>query len=148
MRNVKVIAAFVAGVAVAGTVATAATTPTPTITACADTRTKALYLATNGTCTSNRTPIVIGSASTIDAKVIASLVTPSVVSIKVTTSSGGGNGSGSIYKSTSSLSYIVTNNHVVEGAASTGTITVELVSGVQFSYIEDQCRKSSRDSYR
>jgi putative serine protease PepD len=132
MRNAKVIAAFVAGVAVAGTVATAATTPTPTITACADTRTKALYLATNGSCTSNRTPIVIGSASTIDAKVIASLVTPSVVSIKVTTSSGGGNGSGSIYKSTASTSYIVTNNHVVEGAASTGSITVELVSGDQY----------------
>ena len=132
MRNAKVIAAFVAGVAVAGTVATAATTPTPSITACADTRTKALYLSTNGTCASNRTPIVIGSSSAIDAKVIASLVTPSVVSIKVVTSSGGGNGSGSIYKSSSSMSYIVTNNHVVEGATSTGSITVELVSGDQY----------------
>ena len=132
MKNFKTIIAFVAGAAVAGTMATAATTPTPSITACADTRTKALYLATNGACAANRTPIVIGNSSSIDAKVIASLVTPSVVSIKVTTSSGGGNGSGSIYKTSATTSYIVTNNHVVEGAASTGTITVELVSGDQY----------------
>jgi putative serine protease PepD len=58
-------------------------------------------------------------------------VTPSVVSIKVTSSAGGGNGSGSIYKSSSSISYIITNNHVVEGAASSGTITVELLNGDQ-----------------
>ena len=132
MKNFKTIVAFVAGAAVAGTMATAAITPTPSVTACADTRTKALYLATNGTCPANRTPIVIGNTSSIDAKVIASLVTPSVVSIKVTTSSGGGNGSGSIYKTSESTSYIVTNNHVVEGAASTGSITVELVSGDQY----------------
>ncbi len=131
MKNFKTVIAFVAGAAVAGTMATAATTPTPTVTACADTRTKALYLATNGACTNNRTEIVIGSTSTIDAKTIASLVTPSVVSIKVTTSSGGGNGSGSIYKTSSSTSYIITNNHVVEGAVTNGTIKVELVNGDQ-----------------
>lgn len=131
MKNLKLIIAFVAGAAVAGTMATAATSPTPTITACADSRTKALYLATNGACTGTRTPIVIGNASSIDAKTIASLVTPSVVSIKVTSSAGGGNGSGSIYKSSSSISYIITNNHVVEGAASSGTITVELLNGDQ-----------------
>jgi putative serine protease PepD len=131
MKNLKPIIAFVAGAAVAGTMATAATSPTPTITACADSRTKALYLATNGSCTGTRTPIVIGNASSIDAKTIASLVTPSVVSIKVTSSAGGGNGSGSIYKSSSSISYIITNNHVVEGAASSGTITVELLNGDQ-----------------
>jgi putative serine protease PepD len=129
MKNFKTIIAFVAGAAVAGTMATAATTPTPSITACADTRTKALYLATNGTCTSNRTPIVIGSASNLDAKTIASLVTPSVVSIRVTTSSGSGNGSGSIYKTSSTTSCIITNNHVVEGAATSGTINVELLNG-------------------
>jgi putative serine protease PepD len=131
MKNLKPIIAFVAGAAVAGTMATAATSPTPTITACADSRTKALYLATNGACTGTRTPIVIGNVSSIDAKTIASLVTPSVVSIKVTSSAGGGNGSGSIYKSSSSISYIITNNHVVEGAASSGTITVELLNGDQ-----------------
>lgn len=131
MKNLKPIIAFVAGAAVAGTMATAATSPTPTLTACADSRTKALYLATNGACTGTRTPIVIGNASSIDAKTIASLVTPSVVSIKVTSSAGGGNGSGSIYKSSSTISYIITNNHVVEGAASSGTITVELLNGDQ-----------------
>jgi putative serine protease PepD len=68
----------------------------------------------------------------MDAKTIASLVTPSVVSVEVKTSSGGGNGSGSIYKSNATTSYIVTNNHVVEGAASTGSITIELVDGTQY----------------
>lgn len=130
-KNLNTVLAFIAGTAVAGTVAVAASTPTPTITACADSRTKALYLATNGTCSNNRTPVTIGNASTIDAKTIASLVTPSVVSIKVTTSSGGGNGSGSIYKTSSSSSYIITNNHVVDGAVNSGTITVELVNGDQ-----------------
>jgi putative serine protease PepD len=68
----------------------------------------------------------------MDAKTIASLVTPSVVSVKVTTASGGGNGSGSIYKSNSTTSYIVTNNHVVADAAAGGTITIELVDGNQY----------------
>jgi S1-C subfamily serine protease len=132
MKNFKTVIAFVAGAAVAGTMATAATSPTPSVTACADTRTKALYLATNGTCTSNRTPIVIGSSSSLDAKTIASLVTPSVVSIEVTTTSGGGTGSGSIYKTSATSSYIVTNNHVIADAATGGTITVELVNGDQY----------------
>lgn len=132
MRNAKVIAAFVAGVAVAGGVATAATNPTSTVNACADTRTKVLYLATNGACTGTRTPVVIGSGSTMDAKTIASLVTPSVVSVKVTTTTGGGNGSGSIYKTNGTTSYIVTNNHVVADAATGGNITIELVDGSQY----------------
>ena len=132
MKNSKTIIAFVAGAALAGGVATASTNPSSTVNACADTRTKVLYLATNGACTGTRTPVVIGSGSTMDAKTIASLVTPSVVSVEVKTSSGGGNGSGSIYKSNATTSYIVTNNHVVEGAASTGSITIELVDGTQY----------------
>jgi putative serine protease PepD len=133
MKNFKTAIAFVAGAAVAGTMATAATTA-PTVTACADNRTKALYLATNGTCSTTRTAVVIGGANgtAIDAKTIASLVTPSVVSIKVTTTSGSGNGSGSIYKSSATSSYVITNNHVVADAATGGTITVELVSGDQY----------------
>lgn len=132
MKNLKTAIAFVAGAAVAGSVAFAATPAT--ITACADNRTKALYLATNGSCPSNRSAIVIGNggASGLDAKTIASLVTPSVVSIQVTTSAGGGTGSGSIYKTSATSSYIVTNNHVVADAASGGTITVELVNGDQY----------------
>jgi putative serine protease PepD len=132
MKNLKTVIAFVAGAAIAGSVATAAS-PT-SITACADNRTKALYLATNGTCSSTRTPIVIGggSGSGMDAKTIASLVTPSVVSIQVTTTSGGGTGSGSIYKTSATSSFIVTNNHVVADAATGGTITVELTNGDQY----------------
>jgi putative serine protease PepD len=52
-----------------------------------------------------------------------------VVSISVKTAAGGGTGSGSIYRSTSSLSYIITNNHVVEDAATSGTIRVEFSDG-------------------
>ena len=126
----KTVTAFTVGAALAGTVATAATSPQTTFTACADNRTKALYLPTNGVCGSSRTAITINAgASGIDAKAVASLVTPSVVSIQVTTSSGSGTGSGSFYKTNGSTSYIVTNNHVVEAAASSGTITVELSNG-------------------
>lgn len=133
MKNFKTVIAFVAGAAVAGTMATAATT-SPTVTACADTRTKVLYLASNGACSANRTAVVLGGAggTSIDAKSIASLVTPSVVSIKVVATAGSGNGSGSIYKTSATSSYIITNNHVVADAATNGTITVELVSGDQY----------------
>ena len=48
----------------------------------------------------------------------------------MTTPSGGGTGSGSIFRTTSTYSYVVTNNHVIEGAASgSGTISVELDNG-------------------
>jgi putative serine protease PepD len=125
----KVTIAFVAGALVAGTVATASTTnPVGSVVVCADNRTQALTLAKNGTCPSNRTAIQLGGNS-INAKSISALVTPSVVSISVRTSTGGGTGSGSIYRSTSSLSYIITNNHVVESAANSGTITVEFADG-------------------
>lgn len=132
MRHGKVVAAFVAGVTVAGTIATSASNPTATVNACADSRTKVLYLANNGTCSGTRTPVVIGSGSTMDAKTIASLVTPSVVSVKVTTASGGGNGSGSIYRTNATTSFIVTNNHVVADAAAGGNITIEFVDGTQY----------------
>lgn len=132
MKNYKTVIAFVAGIAVAGTVATANTNPTSTVTACADNKTRVLYLSNNGACTGTRTPVVIGGANDMDAKLIASLVTPSVVSIRVTTASGGGNGSGSIYKSSASTSYIVTNNHVVADAASSGTINVEILNGTTY----------------
>lgn len=133
MKNLKLAIAFVAGVAVAGSVAIAAPSPTGSITACVDNRTKALSLSTNGACKTTATALEIGGASSvaIDAKAISSLVTPSVVSILVTTSAGSGNGSGSIYKTSATTSYIVTNNHVVESAASTGTIMVELTNGDQ-----------------
>ena len=127
----KVIAAFVAGAIIAGGVATAATnSPSSVITACADKRTNALYLSPTGTCASTRTLVEIGSTG-MNAKAISSLVTPSVVSISVTSTSGSGTGSGSIYKSNSTTSYVITNNHVIESAATSGTIQVEFTNGDQ-----------------
>ena len=131
MKNFKVVIAFVVGATLAGSVATASLTPTATVTACVDNRNKALYLSNDGKCATNRTAILIGGGSTMDAKTISSLVTPSVVSIEVIATAGDGTGSGWVYKSNSSSTYIVTNNHVIETAAisATKTITVELTNG-------------------
>lgn len=60
---------------------------------------------------------------------IAAAVTPGVVSISVTTSAGSGTGSGLIIDSSG---YIITNNHVVSGAASSGEIIVDLTDGRSF----------------
>jgi S1-C subfamily serine protease len=67
----------------------------------------------------------------MNAKAIASLVTPTVVSISVTAAAGSGTGSGSIYKSSASGSFIITNNHVIEDAVTGGTIRVEFTNGDQ-----------------
>jgi len=132
MKNLKVVTAFVIGAAVAGTIATAATTSTSgTVKACADNRTQALYLSSTGTCSARRTLVELGGTG-MNTKAIASLVTPSVVSISVTTSSGGGTGSGSIYKSSANSSYIITNNHVVNTSGAAATIKVELSNGDQY----------------
>jgi len=126
----KVAAGFIAGALISGGIATAATSNTGTVQACVDTRTQAMYLAVNGTCSKTRTLVDLSSSTVgIDAKSVASAVTPSVVSISVTTRTGGGTGSGSIYSSSSSDSYIITNNHVVADAATSGTIDVELLNG-------------------
>ena len=129
----KVTIAFVAGALLAGTVATAATTNTAgSVVVCADKRTQTLTLAKNDTCPANKTAIEFGNNS-INAKSISALVTPSVVSISVKTANGGGTGSGSIYKSNSTISYIITNNHVVEAAATSGTIKVEFADGSEIA---------------
>jgi len=129
----KVSIAFVAGALLAGTVATAATTTSAgSVVVCADNRTQALTLAKNNSCPVNKTAIEIGNNS-INAKTISALVTPSVVSISVKTTTGGGTGSGSIYKSNSTSSYIITNNHVVEAAATSGTIKVEFADGSEIA---------------
>jgi S1-C subfamily serine protease len=93
-----------------------------------DKKTQAIFLAGSSGCSSARTPLTLG-APTIDVKSIAALVTPSVVSIKVTSTLGSGTGSGSVYKSDSNVSYIITNNHVIEDAVTSGTISVELLNG-------------------
>ena len=132
MKNLKVVTAFVIGAAVAGTIATAATAPSSgSVKACADNRTQALYLSSTGTCSSSRTLVELGGTG-MNTKAIASLVTPSVVSISVTTATGGGTGSGSIYKSSATSSYIITNNHVVNTSGAAATIKVELSNGDQY----------------
>ncbi len=128
---IKVIGAFLIGVALAGTVATAASTPSSgSVKVCVDNRTQALYLSPKGVCTSKQTLIDLGNGA-MNAKAIASLVTPSVVSIKVVTTARTSTGSGFIYKSSAISSYIITNNHVIESAKTSGTITVELANGDQ-----------------
>jgi hypothetical protein len=130
-RSGKFAATFLAGAIIAGGIGAVASTPTTSsISACADKRTGALFLSATGSCPTNRTLIQIGG-SAMDAKAIASLVTPTVVSISVSSSTGSGTGSGSIYKSSASGSYIVTNNHVIEDAATGGTIKVEFTNGDQ-----------------
>ena len=127
----KLLAAFIAGAVIAGGVGAVASTQNSTsIAACADKRTGALFVSATGTCPTNRTPIQIGGPA-MNAKVISSLVTPTVVSISVSSEEGGGTGSGSIYKSATNGSYIVTNNHVIESAATDGTIRVEFTNGDQ-----------------
>jgi S1-C subfamily serine protease len=124
----KLIAAFLLGAGIVGGVATAATTQPLGVKVCVDKKTQAIFLAGSSGCSTARTPLTLG-APTIDVKSIAALVTPSVVSIKVTSSLGSGTGSGSVYKSDSNVSYIITNNHVIENAVTTGTILVELLNG-------------------
>jgi putative serine protease PepD len=58
---------------------------------------------------------------------IAERVLPTVVSVQVTTATGGDTGSGFILRSDG---YILTNNHVVEAAVPDGQIQVQLNNGV------------------
>ena len=57
---------------------------------------------------------------------IAASVSPAVVSLEVNGAQGSGTGSGFVIRDTG---YIVTNNHVVEGAADGGDITVHFADG-------------------
>jgi len=128
----KIIAGFIAGAVVAGGIATAVV-PTPVaVKACVDNRTKAMYYSASGSCTKTQSPVELGVGA-LDVRAIAAQVTPSVVSIQVTSALGSGTGSGSIIRSSATSSYILTNNHVVESAATSGTITVEYSNGTQDS---------------
>jgi S1-C subfamily serine protease len=131
----KLIAGFVLGTTTVGGIATAAGVfSTSVVNACVDKKTKVIYAAVNNSCPSNRTGVTLGSPSSAAGSInsIVAKVFPSVATINVTTPNGGGTGSGSIFKTTSTFSYVVTNNHVIESAAGgTGTITVELDNGDQ-----------------
>jgi putative serine protease PepD len=125
----KVVAGFIAGVLITGGIATASTSSSGTVQVCVNKSTQAMYLAVNGNCPNSRTLVNLNSGTGLDAKTVAAVVTPSVVSIAVTTRTGGGTGSGSIYKTSSTESFIITNNHVIEDAVTSGTIEVELLNG-------------------
>ena len=124
----KVLTGFIIGATAVGGYAIAVPSNVPVVKACVDNKTKALYASSDGNCAKGRSAIDIG-ATGANVKSIAQLVSPSVVSIEITSLAGNGTGSGSIYRSNSTTSYIITNNHVVEGAASGGTISVELNNG-------------------
>jgi putative serine protease PepD len=126
--TIKVLIGFLIGAVSVGGFAVANTPSVPVVKACVDNKSKALFVSSNGSCAKGRTAIDIG-ATGANVKSIAQLVSPSVVSIEVNSAAGGGTGSGSIIRRTSSISYIVTNNHVIEGAATGGTIDVELNNG-------------------
>jgi putative serine protease PepD len=71
-------------------------------------------------------PASDNQAPTGDVETVASQVMPSVVQINVRSGSDGGSGSGVIL---SSDGEILTNNHVIEAAAQSGTITVAFSDG-------------------
>ena len=122
----KIVISFLVGATLAGTIATAATNNlSGSIAGCVDKKSRVLTIPVNAKCPSGKLPIDIGG-STLDAKSIAGLVAPTVVTISLPT----GSGSGSVYKSDGSASYIVTNNHVI---SSGGAIKVEFTSGEEYS---------------
>jgi putative serine protease PepD len=126
----KVAIGFVIGASTVGGIATAAGTfSSSTAVACADNRTGALYVSKDGTCPSTRTAIALGAPAG-SIKGIVAKVSPSVVTVNVTTPSGGDTGSGSIIQSTSTYSYILTNNHVIDAAMNgAGTVSIEFNNG-------------------
>ncbi|MBI3429216.1 MAG: trypsin-like peptidase domain-containing protein [Actinobacteria bacterium] len=126
--GVKIGIGFLMGATIAGGVATAVTPSSPAIKACVDNKTSAMYYSANGVCAKTRTAVDLGTGN-FSVKAVAAAVTPSVVSIKVVSALGSGTGSGSIIGTSATSSYILTNNHVVVGAGSTGTITVEFNNG-------------------
>ena len=124
----KVMIGFVMGAVVAGGVAVAVTPDVPPTKVCVDNRTKALYAATDGSCSKTRTLMeIVGNG--VDVQTIASAVAPSVVSIAVSSITGSGTGSGVVYRTSGTSSFIITNNHVIKDAVQTGTIRVELNNG-------------------
>ena len=132
----KVLAGAIIGATAVGGFATAAGTFSgSTSVICADNRTNALYAApSNGTCVTSRTALSLSqtTASTLPTTSIKSVVqkvSPSVVTVNVTVGTGGDTGSGSIIQSDATTSYVVTNNHVIEAAATSGTIQIEMNNG-------------------
>ena len=129
-NSINVAIAFVLGASVAGGVAVAENNNSGGVKACVDNRTKALFLSTDGKCAKGRSALEL-TTNAFDVKNLAATVTPSVVFISVEAGSRSGSGSGWVYRSSASSSYIITNNHVIESAATSGKITVEFSNGDQ-----------------
>ena len=144
----KIVVAFMAGVAVAGGGAYAVTSASPTVSACVDNKTKVMYYSKTAKCPVGRSlvnwsvtgpqgaagpagadGITIDNSGNLSIKDIAAKVLPSVVSISVTATGGSGTGSGAIIQSDATKSYVITNNHVISNAVSSGTVKVELQNG-------------------
>ena len=132
----KITAAFLAGSVMTGGIAVATSSNTPITRVCVANSTKAIYFTEDGKCSRNRTLMPIGSAVASTGSSVATIaaeVSPKVVSISVVAGSGSGTGSGAIIRSTANQSLVVTNNHVIESAATSGTITVETNDGERYS---------------
>ena len=132
----KITAAFLAGSVMTGGIAVATSSNTPITRVCVANSTKAIYFTEDGKCSRNRTLMPIGSAIASAGSSVATIaaeVSPKVVSISVVAGSGSGTGSGAIIRSTANQSLVVTNNHVIESAATSGTITVETNDGERYS---------------
>ena len=71
-------------------------------------------------------PVTNSSSSSPDWEAVANAVEPSVVAVKVSAQGGSGEGSGVILDK---AGQILTNNHVVAGAAGNGTVEVDLADG-------------------
>jgi putative serine protease PepD len=128
----KVAIGFIGGAVLAGGVATAAVSLSGNVVnACVDNKTGALFASTASACPKGRSAVTLGTGSTI--KFTVQKVQPSVVTVNVKAADGSGDtGSGSIVKSDSSGSYIVTNNHVIDAATVVGnsySLTVTLNDG-------------------
>lgn len=126
--GMKIGVGFLLGASIAGGVATAVSPTSPVLKACVDNRTSAMYYSADGTCSKTRTIVDLGAGG-MSVKNVAAAATPSVVSINVDSTAGTDTGSGSIIRTSATSSYILTNNHVVESAVPSGTITVEFNNG-------------------
>ena len=122
----KVAIGFIGGAVLAGGVATAAVSLSGNVVnACVDNKTGALFASTASACPKGRSAVTLGTGSTI--KFTVQKIQPSVITVNVKTADGSGDtGSGSIIKSDSSGSYIVTNNHVIDIAATSNTTTITI----------------------
>lgn len=128
--TLKVGVGFLLGATIVGGVATAVTPSSPALKACVDNRTAAMYYSADGTCVKTRTLVDLGTGSSMSVKTVAAAATPSVVSVDVTTATGGDTGSGSIIQTSATSSFILTNNHVIDAAVGgAGTIDIEFNNG-------------------